>query len=495
MSKEEFEQRWARKSLRETISAVEERVGKLEGSMADVKEALDGVEDRITNWEEQSRDYVKMSLDSTMDKVNELFNSHRDKLSERNDALEAMMMALKEETMATTKALSTRIEELEGELSLCQAAVGKGVANAALSNEDVPKPKEFVGTRSACDVDNFLWRMENYFRAKGIMEDAVKVNTASMFLTDIALLWWRGRTTDKRQGEIGTWQEFQCELKGQFYPEFAEEEARAKLQEIMQRGTVREYVQEFKELMLQISDVTDEEALLAFQKGLKPWVRQEVEQRGVQKLSEAMTVVESVVKLGLGKDKLGSSKSDGRGGCERDHKEDRVNGNDNGDNGGNGKPRVGKKKPKRKRDKLKCFLCDGPHMLKKCLKKSALKEKPVGKALVLGSSARGVEAKEAESEKKPVECFLCHGPHRLRKCLRKSVIEGNEEADNEPKKLGRAREKPKPRGQRGAKRSKLSASCAVVRMSCGTVQSKPESKERQRLSLVSRRRGFHPRKR
>ncbi|KAK8301352.1 hypothetical protein V6Z11_D04G014000 [Gossypium hirsutum] len=455
MSREEFEQRWARKSLKETISAVEERVGKLEGSMEDVKEALDGVEDHIANWKEQSRDYVKMSLGSTMDKVNELFNSHRDKLSERNDALEAMMMALKEETMATTRALTTRIEELEGELALCQAAVGKGVANAALSNEDVPKPKEFVGTRSACDVDNFLWRMENYFRAKGIMEDAVKVNTASMFLTDIALLWWRGRTTDKRHGEIGTWQEFQCELKGQFYPEFAEEEARAKLQGITQRGTVGEYVREFKELMLQVLDVTNEEASLAFQKGLKPWVRQEVEQRGVQKLSEAMTVVESVIKLGLGKDKLGSSKSEERGVCEMNHKEDIVNGNGNGNNGGNGKPRVGKKKPKRKRDKLRCFLCDGPHMLKKCPKKSALKEKPVGKALVLGSSARGVEAKEAESEKKPVECFLCHGPHRLRKCPRKFVIEGNDGADNEPKKL---RNCPKQAGVKRKATSELGES-------------------------------------
>ncbi|MBA0754901.1 hypothetical protein Gogos_021709, partial [Gossypium gossypioides] len=102
-----------------------------------------------------------------------------------------------------------------------------------------------------------------------------------------------------------------------------------------------------------------------------------------------MTVVESVVKLGLGKDKLGSSKFEKMGVREMDHKEDIVDGNGNDDNDGNGKPRVGKKKPKRKKDKLKCFLCDGPHMLKKCLKKFALKEKPVGKALVLGSSARG----------------------------------------------------------------------------------------------------------
>ncbi|MBA0878336.1 hypothetical protein Goshw_023888 [Gossypium schwendimanii] len=44
---------------------------------------------------------------------------------------------------------------------------------------------------------------------------------------------------------------------------------------------------------------------------------EEVEQRGVQKLLEAMMVAESVIKLGLGKDKLGSSKSKEKGICER----------------------------------------------------------------------------------------------------------------------------------------------------------------------------------
>ncbi|KAH1107241.1 hypothetical protein J1N35_011009 [Gossypium stocksii] len=76
------------------------------------------------------------------------------------------------------------------------------------------------------------------------------------------------------------------------------------------------------------------------------------------------------------------------------------------DNSGNGKPRVGKKKPKRKRDKQKCFLCDGSYTLKNCLKKSVLKKKPGVKALGLGSSVRGVEAKEAKIEKKPVEWGL-----------------------------------------------------------------------------------------
>ncbi|MBA0761918.1 hypothetical protein Gotri_024489 [Gossypium trilobum] len=158
-----------------------------------------------------------------------------------------------------------------------------------------------------------------------------------------------------------------------------------------------------------------------------------------------MIVVEFVVKLSLGKDKLESSKSEERGVCEKDHKEDVVDGNGNGDNGSNGKPRVEKKKPNKKRDKLKCFLYDSPHILKKCSKKSVLskKEKPVGKALGLGSSARGVKAKEAESEKKLMECFLCHGPYRLRKFPKNSVIEGDEGADKESKKLDLSKGKAK----------------------------------------------------
>ncbi|MBA0733983.1 hypothetical protein Gogos_017937 [Gossypium gossypioides] len=183
MSKKEFEQRWVKKSLREMLSAIEKRMSKLEESMEDAKVSDNTLGESIEDLREQSKNFVTMCLTSQRDSMQELLDSQKKKLTERNDALEAMVKALKEETMAMTMALSTRIEELEEELALCQAAVRKGVSSAALSYED---------------------RMENYLRAKGIMDDAVKTNTSSMFITDIALLWWRGRTTDKRQGEIGT---------------------------------------------------------------------------------------------------------------------------------------------------------------------------------------------------------------------------------------------------------------------------------------------------
>ncbi|KAH1128765.1 hypothetical protein J1N35_000143 [Gossypium stocksii] len=169
--------------MNEKLSAVEERVDKLEESMEDVKESHIVLGECIDDLRE--------------DNVQEFLNSQKKKLRERNNALKAMVMALKAETMSTTKVLNIRIKELEGELALCRATVRKGVSSVALKCEDVPKPKEFAGTRSAYNVDSFLWMIENYFCAKGIMDNAIKVNTASMFLTNIALLWWRGRSIDK----------------------------------------------------------------------------------------------------------------------------------------------------------------------------------------------------------------------------------------------------------------------------------------------------------
>ncbi|MBA0612516.1 hypothetical protein Godav_013112, partial [Gossypium davidsonii] len=114
-----------------------------------------------------------------------------EKLTGSDDAIEAMMTTLKEE-----------IAELKGELTIYKAALGNGglATVASKPSVDVPKPNEFKGTRSIRDVDNFLWGIEQYFRAKGIMEDVTKVTTAAMYLIDVALLWWRRRSTDVRHG-------------------------------------------------------------------------------------------------------------------------------------------------------------------------------------------------------------------------------------------------------------------------------------------------------
>ncbi|MFQ6668697.1 hypothetical protein Gotur_034250 [Gossypium turneri] len=82
--------------------------------MGDINKRIDDVDDRLIDglqmMKEQSRDFVTMCLTSNKDCVQGLLDSQRKRLTERNDALEAMVMALKEEIIATTIALSTKIE-------------------------------------------------------------------------------------------------------------------------------------------------------------------------------------------------------------------------------------------------------------------------------------------------------------------------------------------------------------------------------------------------
>ncbi|KAG8502294.1 hypothetical protein CXB51_002075 [Gossypium anomalum] len=286
------------------LLALENRVVTLEESMEDVKERIGDVDDRLIDglqmMKEQLREYVWDTIGSS-----------KTKLAGKDDVLEAMVTALKEE-----------INELKGELKIFKVAIGNGMLASKPKQQamDVPKPKAFKGARSASEVDNFLWAMDQYFRATGIEDDATKVNTVAM-------------STDVRRGgtEIGTWEEFQKEFKAQFYLEYAENEARAKLQRLTQRGT--------------ISDLSEKEAFFSFTNGLKPWAKQELQHRGVQELTNAMMVAESLVELVPRRDKFDSSKPNGRGNGgyhEEGGEGHSYYGNGSGNDSDNGKPRNGK---------------------------------------------------------------------------------------------------------------------------------------------------------
>ncbi|MBA0756334.1 hypothetical protein Gogos_005457 [Gossypium gossypioides] len=180
--------------------------------MRDVKNRIDDVNDRLNDGLQTMQEQLKEFVWDTI-------SSSENKLAGKDDALEAMVTILKKE-----------INELKGELKIFKAAIGNGMLASKPMKQaiDVPKPKAFKEARSASEVDNFLWSMEQYFRAMSIGDDATK---------------------------------------------YAEDEARAKLRCLKQRGTVREYVREFSELMLQISDLNENEAFFSFTDGLKPWAK------------------------------------------------------------------------------------------------------------------------------------------------------------------------------------------------------------------------------
>ncbi|KAF2313961.1 hypothetical protein GH714_020949 [Hevea brasiliensis] len=110
-------------------------------------------------------------------------------------------------------------------------------------------------------------------------------------------VWWRRRMFDMEKGTccIKTWDEFKQELKRQLYPEHAADEARAKLRRLTQRGTIREYVKEFSEILLEIPEYPDQELLFFFKDKLQAWAKLEVERRGAQSLATTITITESLL--------------------------------------------------------------------------------------------------------------------------------------------------------------------------------------------------------
>ncbi|KAF2299450.1 hypothetical protein GH714_031983 [Hevea brasiliensis] len=152
-------------------------------------------------------------------------------------------------------ALDVAIDKLASE----GGATTSGASLVIPSRVEVPKPSVYSGARNAKEIDNFLWSLEQYFRAIGITNDAKKVVHMPLYLVDTAVVWWRWRQGDIAKGlcTIASWEEFKKDLKRQFYLENVAHETRARLRHLSHKGSIWEYVNEFMETLLEIPDYPD----------------------------------------------------------------------------------------------------------------------------------------------------------------------------------------------------------------------------------------------
>ncbi|KAF2281651.1 hypothetical protein GH714_044026 [Hevea brasiliensis] len=301
--------------VREEVGDFETRLSKLELHVAGEESRVDGLENRVGELAED--------LDETRGDMQAALNMTLDKLATEGEVLRVSqaeeVSALREEN----RALKEEVEKIKDDLAMLKRVVNQGSGTDPNTSHavhaarmDVPKPSAFKGSRSAKEIDNFLWTLDQYFRALGVDDDARKIDNAPLYLADSAMVWWRRRLMDVEKGtcKISTWDEFKKELKKQFYPENAATEARARLRRLTQKGTIKDYVKDFTEVLLEIPDYPDLEALFAFKDGLQPWVNLEIERRGAQDLATAIAIAESLVEFKrLDKSKGKDSKSKGSG--------------------------------------------------------------------------------------------------------------------------------------------------------------------------------------
>ncbi|MBA0683542.1 hypothetical protein Goari_025191 [Gossypium aridum] len=145
----------------------------LEGNVINLNESMGGVKDYMAKAFNSNWDAMRETLNATMD-------DQIEKLTKKNDALEALFLSSAKWMFPNQKSL----------------------------------------------------------KGQGIEDDAIKVNTIIVDFIDVTLLWWHHSSIDEKQGgmKIETWEELQKELKKQFYPQYVKEDSWAKLCRLMQQG-------------------------------------------------------------------------------------------------------------------------------------------------------------------------------------------------------------------------------------------------------------------
>lgn len=149
-------------------------------------------------------------------------------------------------------------------------------------------PRPYSGDKGG-DPEVWLFQYEQCARLYNLT-DAEKVDHAATYLEGAAATWWRSvaLASDRSGSPRPTWDSFKTQLITLFKPVNASKVARDQLAELKQTGAVFRYNTDFNRLVLEAGNVSAEEQLHRYIRGLKPKIRVEVELADPQTVHAAM---------------------------------------------------------------------------------------------------------------------------------------------------------------------------------------------------------------
>jgi hypothetical protein len=149
-------------------------------------------------------------------------------------------------------------------------------------------PKSYSGDKGG-DPEVWLFQYEQCARFYNLT-DAQKVDHAATYLEGAAATWWRSvaLASDRSGASRPTWNSFKAQLITLFKPVNASKVARDQLAELKQTEAVFRYNTDFNRLVLEAGNVSPDEQLHRYIRGLKPKIRVEVELADPQTVHAAM---------------------------------------------------------------------------------------------------------------------------------------------------------------------------------------------------------------
>ena len=161
--------------------------------------------------------------------------------------------------------------------------LGGRETNGMGSRQKVEIP-EFNGSMKENVVD-WIFICEQCFRIAGTTNDYVKVATAGSRCRGVALSWYRGlamRLPDMDWETLKTW------LVRRFEPINKSQKLRCQLDALVQGKSIEEYVDKFSEISNRLTDMSEEDRLHFFVRGLNQKTRSEVGYKNPENVEQAI---------------------------------------------------------------------------------------------------------------------------------------------------------------------------------------------------------------
>ena len=160
------------------------------------------------------------------------------------------------------------------------------------------RPEPFEGKRDALTVETWIYQVEVYLNLLQVanpnlvIDDVTRIQFASSLLKGNAVNWWY-MLVQSGQGP-GLWENFKIALRNEFVPQDSQRRNRDKLRNLRQTASVAGYLTTFRNLVIGIPGMNEEEKLDRFCAGLKNEVKIEVLKANPADLNAASTIALNV---------------------------------------------------------------------------------------------------------------------------------------------------------------------------------------------------------
>ena len=143
-------------------------------------------------------------------------------------------------------------------------------------------------------VEAFIWSLDNYFALTGLTNEYQRARFAATRLSKSAALWMRNQEFDF---DHLVWTDLRAEIRRYFRPADFHRRARDSLANCVQTKGVPAYIYAVKKCAQRLPEVTDDELLDRFVRGLKANVQIKVLKEDPHTFDEACRLAERVARL------------------------------------------------------------------------------------------------------------------------------------------------------------------------------------------------------